>query len=114
MSESSSAAATVAADGATVSAAASVTAVSAVAAEVQGTLDVKTLLAALRAATEEECCEILTALHKGMPLYAERMDGSATNRAPSLAGRHARPNVTIGLHRDEGRASRDWPRAAWA
>ena len=82
MSESSS----VAADGAT----ASVTAVSAVAAEVQGTLDVKTLLAALRAATEEECCEILTALHKGMPLYSERMDGSAAAAAPAPPAKKAR------------------------
>jgi hypothetical protein len=82
MSESSSAVA----DGA----AASVTAVSAVAAEVQGTLDVKSLLAALRAATEEECCEILTALHKGMPLYAERTDGAAAASAPAPTAKKAR------------------------
>ncbi len=41
-------------------------------------MGVKSLLAVLRAATEEECCEILTALHKGMPLYSERMDGAVS------------------------------------
>ena len=87
LSESSS----VAADGATASA----TAVSAAAAEVQGTLDVKSLLAALRAATEEECCEILTALHKGMPLYAERTDGAAAAAAA--------PAPAAGLRRARGR-----------
>jgi hypothetical protein len=39
-------------------------------------MDLKTLLAVLRAATEEECCDLLTALNKGTPLYSERVDGA--------------------------------------
>ena len=69
----------VAADGATAPAPAPAVA------EGTGVLDVKSLLAALRAATEEECRDLLTALHKGMPLYAERLDGPAAAAAAAPA-----------------------------
>ena len=83
MTETLSAAAAVTADGVTNSAAAPAPAPAV--AEGTGVLDVKSLLAALRAATEEECCDLLTALHKGMPLYNERMDGPAAAAAAAPA-----------------------------
>ena len=83
-SKTSSAAAAVAAvvtaDGVAICAMDSAAAPSASAAGDMGTLDVKTLLAMLRAATEEECCEILTALNKGISLYSERKDGAAAKK----------------------------------